>query len=309
MVADTGIDYTGPILFIVGETATGKTDLAIHLALKHNAEIVSADSWVVRKNVDIGTAKPSKQQLKSIKHHMIDIIGAEEAYSAARYKKEAEAAILNIAQKGKLPIVVGGTGLYIDALLYDFSFLPPADSKTREYLNVKSLNELIEQAKSAGLALGSIDTRNKRRVIRLIETNGGVAERKPLRPNTYILGLTLNEIDREVRIVSRVDNMLSRGLELEVERLYLRYGWDCEALKGIGYSEWRLYFEGKQTIEITRQRIVKDTLSLAKRQRTWFKRNKSIHWYATTVNYSDIDEKVTTFLNKNVCEMPTADTI
>lgn len=309
MVADTGLDYAGPIVFIVGETATGKSDLAVRIAKQHNGEIVSADSWVVRTNVDIGTAKPSKQQLREIKHHMIDVIDAGEAYSAARYKREAETSIRNIAKKGKLPIVVGGTGLYIDALLYDFSFLPPAEPETRKYLNSQSLSNLIEQAESAGLPLGEIDTRNKRRVIRLIETNGAAAERKPPRPNVCIIGLLLNAEDREARIAHRVDNMLASGLEQEVQQLYLQYGWDCEALKGIGYSEWRLYFEDKQTLEITRQRIIKDTLQLAKRQRTWFKRNKSIHWYATPVKYKDIDDKVTTFLNKIACYTSTADTI
>lgn len=289
-----------PLIAVVGETATGKSDLALDLAKEFNAEIVSADSWVVRKGVDIGTAKPDKNQMELIRHHMIDIIEPDDDYSAARYKEDAVRAINGVYARGKIPIVVGGTGLYVDAVLYDYSFLPNVSKETREELNSMNRDDLLALALTKHLPLDNIDIRNKRRIIRLIETNGGVASKKGLIEDCLVIGLSATREQLSDRITKRVDTMLINGLEDEVEALYLQYGWGCEALKGIGYHEWRKYFEGTQSIEITKQRIIKNSLMLAKRQRTWFKRNKSIRWFTTPVIFTDIEDLVTTYLNKNI---------
>ena len=289
-----------PIIAIVGPTATGKSDLALEIAKKHNCEIVSADSWLVRKYVDIGTAKPSLNMRQEVPHYLIDVVEPDEDFSAATYKELALKAILDIQKRGKVPLLVGGTGLYIDAILYDFSFAGESDPRMRQKLNSLSLDELHQMARSKGLDLSQIDVRNKRRVIRLIESEGKVATKKELRPNTLIIGLSspLELIKR--RIEERVKQMIAQGLEDEVKLLSDRYGWSCEALKGIGYSEWQLYFNNKQSLEETQKRITKDSIDLAKRQLTWFKRNLSIHWYPTPVNIANVDELITTFLNNYV---------
>lgn len=289
-----------PLVVIVGATATGKTDLAIKLAKEFGGEIVSADSWLVRREANIGTAKPKDNELKEVRHHMIDVISPCEDYSAARYKLEASNSLDDIWGREKLPILVGGTGLYIDSILYNYSFLPASSPETRNKLNSMTLKELIKYATHKGLPLNLIDQRNKRRVIRLIETEGEIPKRGALRNNTLIIGLSATKDQQYERIENRVQGMIDNGLEEEVYYLSKKYGWDCEALKGIGYHEWKLYFEGSQMVVDIKKRIIKDTLMLAKRQNTWFKRNKSIHWLATPVKYAYVDELVTTFLSKNI---------
>ena len=286
-----------PLLVIVGETASGKSALALQLAQACNGEIICADSWTVRREVSIGTAKPTPQEQALVPHHLLDIVGPCEDFTAAVFKDLANQAIADIASRGKLPILVGGTGLYVDGVLYDFGFLPGGDREARKQLEALSIQQLLQKNKALGLELGNVDVRNKRRLIRLIETNGARPTKKTLRSNTLILGI---KVDREVlkeRVAKRVDAMLEAGLEGEVRALVEHYGWDCEALKGVGYAQWKGYFAGTQNLAETRQKIIKATLDLAKRQRTWFTRNNSIHWLSTPVNMTDIVELMTTGLD------------
>ena len=291
----------GPLLVIVGETASGKSALAIELALALNGEVICADSWTVRREVTIGTAKPTAEQQALVPHHLLDIVDPCEDFTAAVFKRLANNKIKDISSRGRLPIMVGGTGLYIDGVLFDFNFLPAGDRGERELLNQLSIDQLLAKITEQGLVLGGIDTRNKRRLIRLLETNGAEQQRQPLRKNTLILGL---QTDRELlteRITARVDAMLADGLEQEVDALQTKYGWNCEALKGVGYSQWQPYFLGQKSaaeLAVTQHRILKATLDLAKRQRTWFKRNKSIHWLSTPVNLTAAVDLATTFLSK-----------
>lgn len=284
------------LVVIVGETASGKTDLAIRLARTFNGEIICADSWTVRREADIGSAKPTAQQRALVPHHLLDVVGPDEDFTAAVFKRLASAAIVDIAARGKLPIMVGGTGLYVDGVLYDYGFLPAGDRGAREALNALSIAELLHKIDQMGLELGQVDRRNKRRLIRLIETRGAQPTRRAMRKNTLILGLQPARDDLKDRIENRVDAMLEHGLEAEVRELANRYGWDCEALKGISYAQWRGYFAGTDTRDEARQKIIKATLDLAKRQRTWFKRNKSIQWFSTPVKWPQLVECITTFL-------------
>jgi tRNA dimethylallyltransferase len=285
------------LLVIVGETASGKSSLALQLAQRFNGEIICADSWTVRKEVNIGTAKPSLSEQHLVPHHLVDIVEPDEDFTAAVFKHRAEDAIIDIFRRGKLPIMVGGTGLYIDGVLYNYGFLKQGDRQARRVLNNWSTNQLLEYVKNAGIDLGSIDINNKRRLIRLIETDGAQPSKSDLRPNSISIGLKYERDALNQKIVSRVDSMIKNGLEDEVYSLSKRYGWDCEALKGIGYSQWQGYFIGQQTIEETRQQIIKATLELAKRQRTWFKRNKSIHWFSTPINMNEVVAYITTNLD------------
>jgi tRNA dimethylallyltransferase len=286
-----------PLLVIVGETASGKSGLALRLARKFNGEIICADSWTVRQEVNIGTAKPTAEERALVPHHLLDVVGPDEDFTAAVFKGFANRAIADITSRGKLPIMVGGTGLYIDGVIYNFGFLPAGDRSDRTELNSLSLPELLRKIRDLKLATDNLDTGNKRRLIRLIETNGAVPTRQKLRDNTLIIGLKTGLEVLEERVIKRVDAMLADGLEDEVRTLAGRYGWDCEALKGVGYAQWQNYFSGAQSLSETRQKIIKATLDLAKRQRTWFKRNKSIHWFTTPVKWLEVVDSVTTFLN------------
>lgn len=287
-----------PLIVVVGETASGKSALAMQLAEQFNGEIICADSWTVRRGLNIGTAKPTATDLAKIPHHLLDIVGPDEDFTAAVFKRLALKAIDDISSRGKLPIMVGGTGLYIDGVLYDYEFSPEGDRKTRARLNELSQAELLKMIEEAGLELGEIDTANKRRLIRLIETNGAKPGKKDLRQSTLIFGLQVERDELQKRITQRVDEMLNAGLEGEVRGLADEYGWDCEGLKGVGYAQWKDYFMGVQTLAETRQKIIKATLDLAKRQRTWFKRNKSIQHLPTPVNWTKVVDLVTTFLGE-----------
>lgn len=284
------------LIVIVGETASGKTALGIAAARALGGEIICADAWTVRREVDIGTAKPTAEEQAGVPHHLLDVVEPDGDFTAAVFQRLANEAIIDIAERGKVPIMVGGTGLYIDGVLYDYGFLPAGDRGDREALNKLSVEELLRRVQDLGLALGAVDTRNKRRLIRLIETDGAVPSKRELRENTLIIGIKPDRDDLERRITRRVDAMLAAGLEEEVRGLVTRYGWDCEALKGIAYAQWRGYFEGTETYEQARQKIIKATLDLAKRQRTWFRRNKSIHWFSTPVNQTGVVELITAFL-------------
>jgi tRNA dimethylallyltransferase len=289
----------GPLIVIVGETASGKSQLALQIAQRFDGEIICADSWTVRRDVTIGTAKPTAEEQELVSHHLLDIVGPCEDFTAAVFKELATKTIDTIAGKGKLPIMVGGTGLYIDGVLYDYSFLEQGDRSAREQLNSLSAEELVKEVEARGLELGSVDIRNKRRLIRILETEGAEPSKKSLRNNTLILGIQTDREALKARIAVRTDAMIQAGLEQEVRDLAERYGWDCEALKGVGYAQWRGYFEGVQTLPETRQKIIKATADLAKRQRTWFKRNKSIQWLTTPVVFDHVVDSVTTYLNKS----------
>jgi tRNA dimethylallyltransferase len=283
-----------PLIVIAGETASGKSALAMRLAEMFGGEIVAADSWTVYKDFDIGTAKPIREDRARIPHHLLDIADPRDGFSAAAYKTLAVDAIADIAGRHKLPIMVGGTGLYIDSVIFDYSFLPPATPETRTALNTLSIEELLQKVTRAGIDTLGIDLRNKRRIIRLLETSGARPARKELEPNTLVIGLQVARDTLRERIASRVDMMLAAGLKEEVEALRSKYGWDVEPMKGIGYREFRDYFSGTQTLEQTRERIIGASMNLAKRQRTWFKRNKSIHYIS---KQAEAVELVTTFLN------------
>lgn len=285
-----------PLIAIYGETASGKSQLALLLAQKFNGEIIAADSWTVYKDFDIGTAKPTPGQRTLIRHHLVDVADAPEGFNAAIYKDLALSAIADIEARGKLPILVGGTNLYIDSVLYNYSFLPPVPPSDREARNQKSLTDLLNEAASAGIDMSGIDIRNKRRVIRALESGGKQPTNTQLRPNTLLLGVQTNRETLRQRVTERVDEMLELGLEQEVSRLSKKYGWDAEPMKGIGYREWQEYFDGSKTLAETREQIITATMNLAKRQRTWLVRNNSIHWVS---NPDSAVELATTFLSKN----------
>lgn len=289
---------TPKMVVIVGETASGKSALAMQMAKKFEGEIICADSSTIRKGFDIGSAKPSKEDQKQIKHHLLDVAAADEVFSAAKFKQLAQKAVTDISSRGKLPILVGGSGLYIDSLLFDYKFLPVGDQKERELLSKLNVKDLISVAKGRKLDVSEIDTANKTRLIRFIQTNGQLPKKRSLRQNTIIIGLRTNRDDLNHNIAVRTEQMIGQGLADEVEQIVEHYGWDCEGLKAVGYREWQEHFLGKKSLEKTKFEIIKDTKYLAKKQRTWFRRNKFIQWADTPVNQAEVVDLITTFLNK-----------
>jgi tRNA dimethylallyltransferase len=290
------MDQKTKLVVVVGETASGKSTLALQLAQLFSGELICADSATTRREMNIGTAKPTAAEQALVAHHLLDMVGPNDEFSVAQFKQQADQAIADIAARGKLPIVVGGTGLYVDSVLYDYQFREPADPVGREKLNSMSLQKLQQLAQDHGLDTSVIDIHNPHRLIRLIETKGQPAEKSSLRANTLVLGLQPDREQLLDRITKRVDAMLDAGLETEVQNLESRYGWNAHGLKNIGYSEWQDYFLGNINLAETRLKIIKDTKDLAKRQRTWFRRNKSIQWLSTPVVLDDVVASVTTFL-------------
>jgi len=269
------------LLVIVGTTASGKSALAIRIAKEFGGEIISADSWQVYRGFDIGTSKPSAQERKEIKHHLMDVTDAESGFNAPKFKELATAAIKDIQNRDKLPILAGGTGLYIDSVLYDFGFLPNLGPEARAELDAMSLDELLKLAKRSKISLSGVDKRNKRRVVRAIEAMGEKPMKQKLRAGTMVIGIKSSPDELRKRVEQRAERMLKDGLEQEVKDLSQRYGWEIEPMKGIGYKEWQGYFKGTRSLEDTKAKIIKNTLDLAKRQMTWFKRNPDIKWFSS----------------------------
>lgn len=270
------------LIVIVGETASGKSALAMEIAQKFNGEIINADSWQVYKSFNIGTAKPSAAERAQVPHHLLDIVEATDDFSAAVYKKLALKAIGDVSARAKLPIMVGGTGLYVNSVIFNYSFLPVGESKIHTELINKTIPQLITEAAAKGYDLSDIDTRNKRRLVRLIETGGQRPTRSAGLPaNILVLGVHIPRGQLRQRIEQRVELMFKRGLKHEVRELADKYGWDNEAMKGIGYREFKPYLEAQISVSDLKRQIIRSTLQLAKRQRTWLKRNPDIIWIST----------------------------
>lgn len=283
-----------PLVVIVGETASGKSSLALQLAQRFNGEIIAADSRTVYKGMNIGTAKPTLAERASVRHHLLDITSPNRPISAAQFKQLANHAIQDIRSRNKLPILVGGTGLYINAVVYDYVFAPKSNEVQRSLFEDMSIEDLQQYLLSHKIALPT-NYKNKRHLVRQAETGGTPRQILTLPPRTIIIGVSRDREEMRQRIALRVEEMLKTGLEDEVRTLVAKYGWEPRALQTIGYQEFRPYINGEISYPEVEARIVHNTLQYAKRQRTWFKRNKDIHWICNT---EEAIALVTTLLNK-----------
>lgn len=266
-----------PLIVIVGETASGKSDLALQIAKEFSGEIICADSRTIYRGMDIGTAKPSSQDQAAIPHHLINVVEPGQRFSVVDFKQLALKAIENITSRGHFPIMAGGTGLYVDSILYDYQFRP-VDLAKRQELEKLDNKQLREIATGLGFITEMLDFSNNRRLVRAIESGGVVQRSEKLRKKTLVIGLQLPREVLRRKIEIRVDNMLREGFVDEVQKLGKRYGWDSEAMKGTGYRAFAEYIKGDIDIETARQKFIKGDMDLARRQKTWFKRNKSIQW-------------------------------
>ena len=294
------------VIVICGPTASGKTALSIKLAKKINGEIISSDSMQIYKDMDIGTAKPSKEEMEGIPHHLIGFVSPNKRYSVAEFKKDAELAIEEILAKGKIPIVVGGTGLYVDSLIYGIEYQDiELDEKYRQELEIRAekegLEKLYEEAQNIDpQAIAKISKNDKKRILRVLEiykatgknkTEQEIESRK--KGVKYDYKIFAINWDREIlyeRINKRVDIMVEQGLVQEVEKLLEKYNEFPTAMQGLGYKEVVEYLQEKTTYEEMIEKIKMETRRYAKRQITWFKKNKQTIWIGAQDLQKILDE-------------------
>lgn len=271
----------GKLIAVVGETASGKSSLGVKIAQLYRGEIISADSRAVYKGMDIGTAKPSQEEMVSIKHYGLDLVSPDKKYSAAKFKDYATEVIADIQGRDKLPILVGGTGLYVDGVLFDYSFGGKDNTSDRSKLDNKSVDELSSIAKEKGIEISGQTKTNTRHLVRLIEREGHTESNQNLAYDALILGYRVERNRLRDRIERRVEVMFRKGLRKEYNDLRQKYDRDSEAFTGIGYREFAQWEDGEASMSEVKRAIVKNTINLAKRQRTWFKRNTKIKWVET----------------------------
>ena len=283
------------VIVIAGPTASGKTALAVELAKKINGEVISCDSMQIYKDMSIGTAKPTAEEMDGVPHYLIDFVSPDERYSVADFKKNAEEKIEYVLSRGKVPILCGGTGLYIDTLVLGIDYPEiELDQGYRDELMKKAeseegLKELYDEAKSIDPeAMEKISENDKKRITRVIElykTTGKTKTEleKISRSNgvKYDYRVFAIDMDREKlydRINRRVDIMIEQGLIDEVRNIIDKYDKFPTAMQGLGYKEVVEYFDGKLTKQEMIDKIKQETRRYAKRQLTWFRKNKNIVW-------------------------------
>ena len=297
------------VIVICGPTASGKTALSIELAKRINGEIVSADSMQIYKDMNIGSAKVTNEEMQGIKHYLIDCVSPDERYSVANYKKDAMKAIEEIISKGKNPIVVGGTGLYVDSLIYGIEYNDiKIDEEYRKKLEEINKKEGLEILYKKALeidpeAMKKISVNDSKRIMRVLEiyhSTGKTKTQQELESRTkeipYNYKVFAINMDREKlydRINRRVDIMIENGLVDEVKSLLSKYKEFPTAMQGLGYKEVKDYLEFKLSYEEMIEKIKQEYRKYAKRQLTWFRKNKETIWID---GLSDTNENINTIL-------------
>ncbi len=281
------------VICVVGPTASGKTSLGVNLAEKLGGEVISADSMQIYKYMDIGTAKPTPEEMRGIPHHLIDFLEPSEEYSVVQYVLAAKKLIIDITDRGRIPVIVGGTGQYVSALVNNICFdETESDPALREYYtNIAAergnsyLHALLEEEDPEAAA--QIHENNLKRAVRALEmrkltglTLSARNEKSRLRPvfaHYRVFGIDVDRAELYRRINLRVDNMISEGLEDEVRRV-LSMNPGRTASQAIGYKEFMMYFAGSASLSETVELIKKNSRNYAKRQLTWFRREPWVEW-------------------------------
>ena len=283
------------VVVIVGPTASGKTALSIELAKKLDGEIISSDSMQIYKDMDIGTAKVTKEEAQGIKHYLVDFVSPDQRYTVSDFKKDAEAAIKEILNKGKVPIVVGGTGLYVNSLIYGIEYQDmKIDEEYRNELMNRAedpveLEKMWDEANTIDPdAMQKISKNDKKRIVRVLEIYKStgktkteheiLSRQKGVEYDYKVFGISMDRQKLYERINLRVDLMIEAGLEEEVRNLLNKYEQFPTAMQGLGYKEVKEYFDGILTREEMIEKIKQESRRYAKRQLTWFRRNEEIIW-------------------------------
>ena len=304
------------VIVVIGPTSVGKTKMGVALAKKLNGEVISGDSMQVYRQMDIGTAKVTIEEMEGVTHHCIDILDPKDQYSVHDFQQTVRKQITEITNRGHVPIIVGGTGLYIKAALYDYTFSEMENNhdeinkKYKDYTNEQLYAHLKQIDEESAKIL---HFNNRRRILRAIEIYEQTGQKKSEMINeqehiclydAYCVGLTLPRELLYERINLRVDLMMKNGLQGEMESL-IKQGLTREnqSMKAIGYKEWFDYFEGKCDLNEVSENIKKHSRQYAKRQYTWFKNQFDVHWYDVCLeNFSKTIEEVSRDLknpNKN----------
>lgn len=282
-----------PLLAIVGPTATGKTEISVQVAKRLGAEIISADSMLIYRHMDIGTAKPTPEEMEGVPHHMIDVADPDDTFNVALYNQAVKDILPGILKRNKLPMLVGGTGLYVKAVIEDYNF---TQAETNHELREKLMRECATWGKPAlHRRLAEIDpetasrlhVNDVKRVIRALEvyyqtgktlSESARREKKPVY-NLLMYGLTMDRQQLYSRIEKRVDKMIASGLIDEVEELLARgYSPGLTSMQGLGYKEIARYLNKELTLDQAVILLKQSTRRFAKRQLTWFGRDKRIKW-------------------------------
>lgn len=291
------------IIVICGPTASGKTGLGIELANKINGEIISCDSMQIYKDMDIGTAKPTEEERKMAKHYLVDFVKPNERYSVSNFKKDAEEIIKEILNKGKQPILVGGTGLYINSLIYNIVYKEEKiDLKFRKELENKELEELYKEACKIDLeAMKKISPNDRKRITRILEIYHSTGktktelEKESRHELEYEYKIFVLSMDRDIlyeRINKRVDMMIEAGLIDEVKNILGKYKEFPTAMQGLGYKEVVEYLENKISKEEMIEKIKQESRRYAKRQLTWFRTYKDAIWLDGIKNTREENAKI-----------------
>lgn len=303
------------LVVLIGPTAVGKTALSLALARRLDAEIISGDSMLFYRGFDIGTAKPTKEERAAVPHHFIDILAPEASFNVMDFQRLAREEIGRIAARGKLPLVVGGTGLYIKSLLEGYVFNETSgDRAYREKLERLAqekgkafVHGLLQEADPEAAA--RLHVNDFRRVVRALEVaslgNEHISEQREaaggeLAYDAYVIGLRRERQALYARIEERVDAMLEAGFADEVRSLLAEgVPRDCPAMKGIGYREMLAYIAGGMDLPLAAEEIKKATRHFAKRQLTWFRKMPYVHWYAASQGEELLLEKICTDIRRS----------
>jgi tRNA dimethylallyltransferase len=303
------------LVAIVGPTGIGKTRLSLKLAKKFHGEIISADSRQVYRCMDIGTAKPTSQEMAGIPHYLIDVVNPDEEFNLAIFQEYVYHAMDDIYRREKLPFLVGGTGLYIKAIIEKYS-LPgiPPDQKFRYNIernaDDKTINDLYDKlAATDPDAAAKIDRRNVRRLTRALEVHAKAGKafsqlgtKEPPEFKYFIIGLTTDRAVLYNQVDRRVDEMIKQGFIQEVEGLIQKgYSLDLRSMSGIGYRQIGQYLQGEMTLETAVQKIKTETHRFIRHQYAWFRlTDERIHWFdIRTTQYSKIENELVGFLERN----------
>lgn len=300
------------VIVIIGPTAVGKTRLSVELAQRVNGEIISGDSMQIYKEMDIGTAKVSKEEMQAVPHYLIDVKEPTEPYSVAEFQREVRELIDVISKKGCIPIIAGGTGLYIQSVLYDYHFSDTGkDEEIRlrleKQVEEEGMDKVFEELRRIDpVSAENIHPNNVRRVIRALEvyhaTGKTMAEyqesqEQELLYDVAFVGLTMDREALYDRINLRVDLMVEQGLFEEVESLYKKGIRDCQSIQAIGYKELYGYFDGKLSKEQAIEALKQNSRRYAKRQLTWFRNKMEVTWFdMTDANFEVILEEIFLFV-------------
>ncbi len=269
---------TQPLIVIVGPTASGKTELAINIAKRIGGEIICADSRTAYKGMDIGTAKPTQEEQEEVKHWGLDLVYPNQRFTVADFQDYAKHKVRDIRGRGLAPIIVGGTGLYVDAVVFDYKLGPRSNERLRQKLEKMTIDELQKYCYENNINLPE-NSKNKRYVIRAIEQKS-VNKKRKSRPikNCYIVGITTDKDILLERINERATKIFDQGVVAESRELADKYGWNHESMTGNIYPLCRLYLDGDISLEQAKEKFKTLDWRLAKRQITWLKRNEHINW-------------------------------